>query len=101
MENLGDLAPNINPLGLKNKQIADIVAFLEALTDARVTCEVAPFDHPEIRIANGAQTEGSSLVEDEMNPGQSKDNLEVIPAVGAGGRSADGLPCIDQENFLQ
>jgi hypothetical protein len=101
MENLGDLAPNINPLGLKNKQIADIVAFLEALTDARVTCEVAPFDHPEIRIANGAQTEGSSLVEDEMNPGQSKDNLEVIPAVGAGGRLADGLPCIDQENFLQ
>jgi hypothetical protein len=101
MENLGDLAPNIHPLGLKDGQIDDLVAFLDTLTDDRVTCEMAPFDHPEIRIANGAKTKGGSLAEDKKNPGQSKDQLERIQAVGAGGRPANFAPCIDQENFLQ
>ena len=61
IENLGDLAPNIHPLGLDAGQIADLVAFLEALTDERVRCELAPFDHPEIRIANGARGNASSV----------------------------------------
>jgi hypothetical protein len=101
VENLGDLAPNIHPLGLDTGQIEDIVAFLDTLTDDRVTCEMAPFDHPEIRIANGAKTKDGSLAEDKKNPGQSKDQLERIEAVGAGGRPANFTPCIDQENFLQ
>jgi hypothetical protein len=101
MENLGDLAPNIHPLNLDNGQVDDIVAFLEALTDARVTCEQAPFDHPAIRIANGARGGGGVATEDKKNPGQSKDQLELIQAVGAGGRPANFAPCIDQENFLQ
>jgi hypothetical protein len=101
MENLGDLAPNINPLGLDAGQIDDIVAFLEALTDDRVTCELAPFDHPAIRIANGARGGGGVATEDKKNPGQSKDQLKLIEAVGAGGRPANFAPCIDQENFLQ
>jgi hypothetical protein len=100
MDNLGELAPNIHPLGLDSQQIDDIVAFLDALTDDRVTCEQAPFDHPEIRIANGAKLKGNKIEEDKDKPGQSKDNNELIPAVGAGGRLDDGSPCIDQENFL-
>jgi cytochrome c peroxidase len=101
MQNLGDLAPNMHPLGLSQQQIDDVVAFLEALTDERVRCEQAPFDHPEIRIANGARGQGGSVTPDNKNPGQSKDQLELIQAVGAGGRPANFAPCIDQENFLQ
>ena len=101
IENLGDLAPNIHPLGLDAGQIADIVAFMEALTDERVRCEMAPFDHPEIRIANGARGGGGFVTEDNKNKGQSKDQLELIQAVGAGGRPGNSAPCIDQENFLQ
>jgi cytochrome c peroxidase len=100
-ENLGDLAPNIHPLNLDDGQIEDIVAFLEGLTDERVTCEQAPFDHPAISIANGARGGGGSVTPDNKNPGQSKDQLELIQAVGAGGRPANFAPCIDQENFLQ
>jgi hypothetical protein len=97
--NLGDLAPNIHPLGLSDTDLDDLVAFLESLTDDRVTCELAPFDHPEIRIANGARGGGGFVTEDKKNRGQSKDQLELIQAVGAGGRPANFAPCIDQENF--
>jgi cytochrome c peroxidase len=102
IENLGDLAPNIHPLSLDDGQMDDLVAFLEALTDERVTCEEAPFDHPEIRIANGADGNTTSVKEakKKAKKGQSVDNLEKIEPTGAGGRLADGLPCIDQENFL-
>jgi hypothetical protein len=66
-----------------------------------VRCEQAPFDHPAIRIANGARGNGGFVTEDKKNRGQSKDQLELIQAVGAGGRPANSAPCIDQENFLQ
>jgi hypothetical protein len=100
MQNLGNLSPNIHPLSLDPAQREDLVAFLESLTDERVTCERAPFDHPEIRIANGARGGGGFLTPDNKKPGQSKDQIELIQATGAGGRQADFAPCIDQENFL-
>ncbi|MGI9342319.1 MAG: cytochrome c peroxidase [Gammaproteobacteria bacterium] len=101
VENLGDLAPNIHPLGLSDQDLDDLVAFLESFTDERVRCELAPFDHPEIRIADGARGDGGFVTPDNKNPGQSTDQLELIQAVGAGGRLANSAPCIDQENFLQ
>ena len=58
---------------------APLVQFLLALTDARVRDETAPFDHPELRIPNGG-TFGL-----EQPP-------LVVPALGAGGRPAAGLP---------
>ena len=82
IENLGDLAPNINPLGLDAGQIADIVAFLEALTDERVRCKQAPFDHPEIILPEGHQTK-------DDGSGQAKDKTSVIDAVGASGVNAN------------
>jgi cytochrome c peroxidase len=101
LENLGDLTPNIHPLGLDQGQLDDIVAFLETLTDQRVACEQAPFDHPEIQIADGARGNGGVVTEDKKNRGQSKDQLELIQAVGADGRPGNYAPCIDQENFLE
>jgi hypothetical protein len=100
IENIGNLSPNIQPLGLDETQRGQIVDFLKALTDNAVRCEEAPFDHPEIRIADGAKKQGPNNVkEDSDNKGQAKDNLDLIPAVGAGGRLASGLPCL--EGFLE
>jgi cytochrome c peroxidase len=91
-ENLADLAPDIHPLDLTNKQQKDLVSFLKALTDERVRCEQAPFDHPEIILPNGAK--GGNVKDD--GTGQAVENFEKIKAVGAGGR---GNKCLN--GFLE
>ena len=50
-----NLDADIQPLGLSEAQIDDLVAFLKALTDRRVSCHRAPFDHPELVVSNGSQ----------------------------------------------
>jgi hypothetical protein len=90
-ENVGDLAQDIHPLGLSNKQQKDLVAFLKALTDERVRCEQAPFDHPEIVLPNGAK--GGNVKDD--GTGQAIENFEKITAVGANG----GNKCL--KGFLE
>ncbi len=99
VENLGDLAPNIHALALDDQQIDDVVAFLEALTDARVTCERAPFDHPQIVIQPGHRFNERVVLGD--GNGNARDRSEIIQATGAGGRAAVGLPCLGSENFLE
>ncbi|MEK0083802.1 cytochrome-c peroxidase [Benzoatithermus flavus] len=49
-----NLDPDIQPLGLEEGDIEDLVAFLKALTDDRVACHQAPFDHPELIVSNGS-----------------------------------------------
>jgi len=93
LENLGDLSPFIRPLNLDDADMDAIVAFLGALTDERVRCEMAPFDHPEIRIAAGARGNELNATEDK-NSGQSKDQIELIQATGAGGLPANYAPCL-------
>ena len=62
--NLRDLNNNIRPLGLSAQQEDQLVAFLVALTDARVRYQVAPFDHPELRIPqNGLDATGMRRIE--------------------------------------
>ena len=56
-----------------------LVAFLLTLTDERVRQEAAPFDHPEIIINSGQDGAGQDLT-------------FTVPAVGATGRSGQGLP---------
>ena len=80
-DNLASLDPDIHPLDLTNKQQKDLVAFLKALTDERVRCEQAPFDHPQIILPNGAK--GGNVKDD--GTGQAVENFETIGAVGAGG----------------
>jgi len=60
----------IEPLGLTPDQENDLVAFLLTLTDDRVRCERAPFDHPAIDVP---QSGGPTI---------------VVPEVGAGGVAA-------------
>ena len=68
----------MRPLGLSKQQKNDLVAFMIGLTDERVRNESKPFDHPSLLIHNGANPDGT-------------DSTTVLPAVGAGGRSALGL----------
>jgi cytochrome c peroxidase len=65
-------APAIVPLRLTPDQVKSLVAFLLALTDDRVRFEQAPFDHPELRVPNGANPNGTDVT-------------LTIPAVGRGG----------------
>jgi cytochrome c peroxidase len=63
----------IRPLGLTNTEKNALVAFLLTLTDERVRCEKAPFDHPSITIPLGPS----------------------VTAVGSGGRTAQvGGQCL-------
>jgi hypothetical protein len=83
VENRADLDPAIMEIGeLQGHPEADaaLIAFLQMLTDERVREEAAPFDHPELIVPNGAS---------DADPSQ---DVEVtIPAVGAAGRTAQGL----------
>jgi cytochrome c peroxidase len=89
----GDFAdvndPNID-VGLAMVQNIDhpdadlIVKFLLTLTDERVRWEQAPFDHPQLFIPNGHTATGNHPV---LGASYLPDNILVLPAVGAVGRS--------------
>ncbi len=48
-----NLDPDIEQLDLSESEITNLVEFLKALTDPRVACHRAPFDHPELKITDG------------------------------------------------
>jgi hypothetical protein len=67
----------------------ELVDFMLALTDDRVRDERAPFDHPQLFVPDGHS------VRIDGNPKRTRvlaDALREVPAVGAAGRSAQGLP---------
>ena len=61
---------------------ADLVAFLESLTDERVRIAAAPFDHPQILVPNGHP--GNEFVVQQRD-GYAVDALLDIPATGRSG----------------
>jgi len=62
---------------------ADLVAFLESLTDDRTRYERAPFDHPSLSVPNGG-TPGVLNLTFFPGFGVLDDRVE-IPAVGRAG----------------
>ena len=70
-----------------------MVGFLLSLTDERVRQEQAPFDHPQLFVSNGSR--GNSQGPTCKGGTATCDNREEIPATGAGGRPAAGLPPLD------
>ena len=82
-----NLAAAMLPLNLSEEQIADLVAFLEALTDARVACHEAPFDHPSLPFAHG------HAATDADGDGQLDDLIWTLPAVGSDGLPGIGAAC--------
>ena len=94
--NIGDLHFDITDLALTEQEKQDLVAFLLTLTDERVRQEKAPFDHPQLFVPDGSRQQGSQLVGNLnlIGPNGFRDTEQVreIPAVGALGLSAQGLP---------
>lgn len=86
-----DSAP-IEPLGipaLTVNEIDALVAFLETLTDERVLYRRAPFDHPQLFVANGHPGDSSGTF-DVNGDGRADDLMIEIAAVGAAG--GDPIP---------
>jgi cytochrome c peroxidase len=84
----------IIPLGLSDAQLDDLEAFLKTLTDPRVQCDAAPFDHPSLFIAHG------HLEADAGSDGRADDIIAELPAVGATGYSAGSGLCIPNSGDL-
>ena len=89
-ENRADLDPDITNIRLNPAERAAVVAFLLALTDERVRQEQAPFDHPQLFLPNGHPGDRISVA--SSNGIEADDHLYELPAVGASGRPAAGLP---------
>jgi cytochrome c peroxidase len=86
--NSSNLAPDIRNLDLTTVESANLVKFLKSLTDERVRWEMAPFDHPQLGRLHGH----SNTASPEFGPVFNKDEGDMIPAVGAGGRVPLNLP---------
>lgn len=91
-ENIDNLDPDIENLGLTEQEQADLVAFMKALTDERVRYDKAPFDHPQLLISDGQQGNQESVQDD--GTGKAKDLILELPAVGRNGGSV-------RANFLE
>ena len=76
--------PDIRPLGMSKQEQDDLVAFMKSLTDDRVRCKRAPFDHPQLQIPLG-HPGNHVAVTDEDQDFQGDDSLQTLDAVGAGG----------------
>ncbi|MGY6274520.1 cytochrome c peroxidase [Methylomonas sp. MgM2] len=69
-----------------DQSVTDLSNFLVSLTDERVRYQRAPFDHPQLTIAHGqVGTELQVTAGNPLNADLAKDELMVIPAVGADG----------------
>jgi cytochrome c peroxidase len=78
-----NLSSQIRPLGLTDAQETALVAFMEGLTDPRVALQQAPFDHPSLCVANGAQ--GNQFSVTAGANGEARDNPQCMGAVGQSG----------------
>lgn len=88
--NASNLDADIQPLGLTAQEQADLAAFLKhPLTDQRVLCDRAPFDHPELRVPNGHVGDNRAVA---VGPnGAAQDDWLTVPAVGAAGMCGSDL----------
>ena len=93
-QNINDLDADITNLGLSTDEKTALVEFMKALTDDRVRFHAAPFDHPQLMVANGHAGSTSAVTND--GTGRAVDSVLTIPAVGASGYSKSATPA----NFL-
>jgi cytochrome c peroxidase len=82
------------PCDVNTDDIAAVVRFLKSLTDVRVQCDQAPFDHPSLLVFNG------HLATDLNRDGKADDILFNLPAVGAEGYARSSGFCIPNSGDL-
>ena len=98
-----ELAEGIEPLDFSEEQLADLMAFMRALTDERVILRQAPFDHPELFVAHGhggdermldcmsaTRIPVFTLEDEERTLGFRMDACEHIEQINAVGRRGAG-----------
>lgn len=85
-ENIVDLSPDIEPLGLTDYEEQALIAFIKALTDDRVRYQRAPFDHPQLFVPNGHHGNEYWVIDD--GTGKAAEKFLEIPAVGKFGGPA-------------
>jgi cytochrome c peroxidase len=78
----------------ENDDVAALVRFMLALTDRRVQCDQAPFDHPELPLSVGHLPEPGAL------ENAAADAEFHLPAVGAGGFTPPSGLCIPNAGDL-
>ena len=81
--NTRNLAPDLGGFELTGTDKADLVAFMEALTDDRVRNQSDVFSHPELPLKRGSM--GDELTVADDGTGNAMPNLSVISATGAAG----------------
>ena len=74
------------------EQIDALVAFMLTLTDPRVQCDQAPFDHPQLNIVHGHTTADKT-----PKDGKADDIKAVLPAVGATGYTPESGYCFPRQ----
>ncbi|HTV22841.1 MAG TPA: cytochrome c peroxidase, partial [Polyangiaceae bacterium] len=97
----------MRPLGLKDcdangvvtcdvatDDLSAVVRFMESLTDRRVQCDQAPFDHPGLLLPHGHTGSRGE------RPGTAADRQFLLPAVGAGGYDPNSGYCIPNSGDL-
>ena len=82
-QNINDLDPDVERLGLSDADKDALVAFMKSLTDERVRRRSAPFDHPELYIPNGQLGNDTTVFNDGF--GRARDSLMLLPATGKNG----------------
>ncbi len=93
-ENIDTLSPIILPLPFLLTSPARqeaLVAFLHTLTDERVRQEMAPFDHPQLFVSEGATGDTANVLPAFPGAPTAADRFKEIPAVGSLGRPAEGI----------
>jgi len=81
--NIDNLDPDIQNLGLSEEEKEALVAFLLSLTDDRVRYQRAPFDHPQLFITNGHPGDQNAVTND--GTGQATTTRLELAAVGRNG----------------
>jgi cytochrome c peroxidase len=79
---------------VETDDLSALVRFMESLSDRRVQCDQAPFDHPALSVPHGHEpSEG-------VRPGAAADRSFTIPAAGAGGYEPSSGLCIPNSGDL-
>jgi len=84
----------VTPLNLTEEEIDDLTAFMLTMTDPRVQCDQAPFDHPSLKIFVGHRPT------DKNRDGRADDITFELPAMGAAGYDPASGFCIPNTGNL-
>jgi len=87
-------ANGVETCDVANDDLSAVVRFMRSLTDRRVQCDEAPFDHPALSVPHGHEAREGERA------GTAADRRFLLPAVGASGYAASSGLCIPNAGDL-